>query len=218
MTKTEAIRRIDDALGFRTTGHSLTSTIVNRLVEAQNELEAGKTLPKFLLQEDQTLALASASHTVAIPTGFIRESDDTLIRYYASGSDKPVFLTRKSFIDAARAYLDSDTVASGPPKIYVIRKATIDFIYDADDDYTLYWDYYKKADSLASSENNAWLGDEVGCWWLIGEAGMKMAADIRDQNAAAIFSAMASKARSTLFSKIVDDELASGPLQMGANL
>jgi len=219
MLRDEAVRRIDDALGFRTTGHSLTAAIVSRLQEAQNELENGKTLPPFLLAENYTLALLVGARAVAKPPGFLRESDETLIRRYEAGSDFPLFLARKYFIDAYQAYSDGTTAGDpGPPLVYVMRKDTINFVTAADQEYSLYLDYYKAADPLTSNIENVWLADAVGKWWLIGEAGMKIAADLRDQNAATIFSAMASKARTSLFSKIVDDELAGGPLMMGANL
>ena len=46
MLGSDAVTRVNDALGWRPSGHSLESKIVLRFGEAQRELERGKTLPK----------------------------------------------------------------------------------------------------------------------------------------------------------------------------
>lgn len=218
MTRTEAVRRINDGLGFLPDGHSLESKIILRLQEAQRDLESGKTLPKFLLQEDQTLTLTVATHTTALPTGFIRENDDTRIRFLPVGSDLPDFLERKLYIDAVAANIrEEDEPVS--PSVYVIRKSVVDFITTADATYTLYWDYYKRADVLTSDIENAWLASlDGGAEWLIGKAGKKIAADSRDKDAIALFADMEREGRAACLGEIIASEEASGPYVMGANL
>jgi hypothetical protein len=224
MTRTEAVARILRDIGFRPAGSSLDDQIVSCLQEAQDDLERGKTLPPFLLVEDQTLALASGTHTVAIPTGFIRESDETRIRFFPPNSSVPVFLERKLYIDAVMANLhastDSDaTVEPVAPAVYVLRKSTIDFITTADQNYTLYWDYYKEADVLSSgSTENAWLADKSGRMWLVGEAGLRIASSLRDVNALAVFQKLRDAGRAATFGEQIAAETASGPFRMGANL
>ena len=50
MLRSVAIQRVSDGLGFRT---GLDQLIILQLQEAQRDLEKGKTLPLFLLQENQ---------------------------------------------------------------------------------------------------------------------------------------------------------------------
>lgn len=216
VTRTVAIQRINRGLGFRKDGNSLESKIVLTLQEAQRDLEKGKTLPRFLLQEDVSVALASGASTAALPTGFLRESDENTLHYFKSGSDKPHYLARRYLKDAREALLDSDDVAAGPPSVYVVRKSTFDFIITADTDYTLYLDYYKAADSLAADVENAWLANAPE--WLIGEAGLRIAKDLRDKSAVIIFSDMRTSGRAAAFGEDIAGELAAGPIEMGANL
>lgn len=219
MLGSAAVTRINDALGFRPPGHSLEGTILLRLQEAQDELEGGKTLPKFLLQEDQTITLAAGAHTAPLPVGFLRESDDARIRIYEAGvSAAPRFLSRKIFIDATKAQVDITPGETSSPQVYVVRKSTLDFIVPADRNYTLYWDYFKAAAVVTSDSENEWLASKWGRWWLIGEAGIRIASDLRDVNAAEIFNSMASKARASLFGETIAAEEASGPFMMGAQL
>lgn len=210
-----AVQRVNDGLMFRPDGHNLESKIVLRFAEAQRELEKGKTLPRFLLQEGQTLSLVAGTSTVALPTGFIRESDDSLIRYTPSGTDKPTFLERRYYRDAIIAQIkeENDPVA---PSIYVIRRSTIDFITTADTTYTLTWDYYKAADAFSTSAENAWLANAPE--WLIGECGVRIAADLRDADAVTLFMKMRDMARMSVLGEDFTAELASGPIVMGANL
>lgn len=213
MLRSVAVTRINAGLGFRS---GLDSTIILRLQEAQRELESGKTLPRFLLEEDVTLSLASGAHTVALPTGYIRFAENGL-RYYATGSEKPIFLVRKSYPDAVQAYIGEDNDPKGP-KVYAIRNGSIDFITTADQAYTIYADYYKRADVLTTDIENAWLADlSGGAEWLIGEAGMRMAADLRDKDAISIFNTMVSRAHAAFFGNELAEEEADGPFVMGSD-
>jgi len=213
-----AVQRVNAALGFRPDGHSLESQIALRFAEAQDDLEMGKTLPKFLLQEDQPLVLALGAHTVNIPTGFARADDERPISYVISGSNRPKFLQQKRiYKDALDAYASSDFNTTGF-KVYVIRNLVIDFIINAPSSTTFTWNYYKYADAFALGSENQWLAHKSAKWWLIGEAGAKIAADLRDVNAKAIFDEMRQKGRAATFGDILAREDESGPLVMGADL
>lgn len=213
MTRSDAIARIQRGLGFR---QGLTNAIISALQEAQRELEKGKTLPKFLLQEDQALTLISGTHTVAIPDGFIREYDDEPLRYLPLGSQEYTVLPRKIYSAALAANFESNETSG--PKIYVLRSTTIDFITTANQDYDLLWTYYARADVLDSDIENAWLADTHGPEWLIGEAGWRIASDLRDTTAASIFDNMRKTMRASVLGEIIDLELSGGPMFMGSNL
>jgi hypothetical protein len=214
VTRTEAVQRINDGLGFRPDGHSLEAKIILRLQEAQRDLESGKTLPRFLIREDQELLLAAGAHTAALPADFIREDDDNRLHFFTPTSDIARYLKPKRYSDAVVANLREQ----GPvgPSIYVIRATTVDFITTADTNYTLIWNYYKSGALLTSNIENEWLAGAPE--WLIGEAGIRIATDARDAEAVQLFSALATKGRAACFGDIIADEDAAGPYIMGANL
>jgi hypothetical protein len=230
MDRDTAVQRINQDLGFRQSGWAREQNIITMLQESQRNLEHGKTLPKFLLAQDATLALAAGSHTVAYPPGFLRLSDDTRLRYYgtaASVNQSPTFLTEKKYIDAVQAYgvtvpdmntTSIQTVPPGAPKIYVFRPNNIDFITIADIGYTIYLDYYKSGDLLNSNIENQWLKDPAGAEWLIGDAGFRIASSLRDKDGMAVFDAMRTSGRAACFGEILASEEQSGPYQMGRNL
>jgi hypothetical protein len=213
-----AVQRVNAALGFRPDGHSLEAQIALRFAEAQDDLEMGKTLPKFLLQEDATLNLTTGNHTVAIPTGFARADDERPISYVVTGTSFPKFLQQKRiYKDAIDAYSQSDFNTTGF-KVYVIRNSVIDFIVNAPSNTTFTWNYYKFADTFALGNENQWLAHKTAKWWLIGEAGYRIAYDLRDANAKALFDDMRQKGRAATFGDILAREDESGPLVMGADL
>jgi hypothetical protein len=205
-----AVTRIQDGLGFAT---RQSDKIILRLQEAQRELELGKTLPKFLLREDQTFTLLAGTHSVALPTEFARLDDDNPPYFTAVGATIPTFVTiKRSYKDAVEANA-SDTPAS--PKVAVIRYATMDFIVPADTDYGFTWNYYFHAGLLTSDVENRWL--QYAPEWLIGEAGYRMAFDARDKDAMANFDSMRKMGRAAVFGEIVVNEESSGPFIMGAS-
>jgi hypothetical protein len=214
VTRTEAVTRINDGLGFRPAGHSLEPKIILRLQEAQRDLESGKTLPRFLIQENQIVNLAAGEHTAPLPPGFLREVDDNRLHFTLAPSDIPFYLQPKRYNDASIANLRD----RGPvrPTIYVIRKSVVDFIAVANTAYVMYWDYYKAAQPLTTDIENEWLAEAPE--WLIGEAGYRMAKDMRDANGVQIFDGLRTQGRAACFGDIIADEDAGGPLIMGANL
>ncbi len=226
MDRTAAVARILREVGFRPAGTPLDDMIISCLQEAQRDLEKGKTLPRFLLVQDQTLTLAAGDSTVDLPDSFLRESDETRIRFFSDGSDVPIYLQRKYYIDASQANLhgSADAVTTNDPvapSVYVVRIGKtyrrLDFITTADVEYTLYWDYYEAATVLATDVENEWLADGAGAMWLIGEAGIRVASPLRDTNAVSVFTSLRDKGRAAVFGEDLVSETASGPLIMGAN-
>lgn len=204
-----AVLRIREGLGFRT---DRPVTIIRRLQEAQRDLERGKTLPKFLLREDQSLTLASGENAVALPSDFLRRSD-TLIRYTPIYSTYP---RRIPWKDYDTAYLAYQSYNPGGPQVVSLREDTLWFSPVADRAYTLTWSYYRKADVLETNVTNLWL--EHAPEWLIGEAGLRIARDTRNATAIQLFTDMRNAARGawlaeTALNEADDDQ----PLTMGAN-
>lgn len=222
MNRTAAVALINQGIGFRPVGHPLEGAIILKLQEAQRDLEKGKTLPKFLLQEDQPLVLTAGDHTSAKPTGFLREDDEVPLHFFPPNATRPTFLARRFYKDAVLANLHGSSASSAPdepvaPSVYVVRQTVIDFITTADITYNLVWNYYKAADLLTTDIENAWLANAPE--WLWGEAGYRIALDlVNAADMVAKFDAIRKMGRAAAFGEDLAAETASGPLQMGANL
>jgi hypothetical protein len=214
-----AVQRINDALGFRPVGHSLTDKIVLRLQEAQRDLEHGKTLPKFLLLEDQTLVLPAGEHQIVLPDRFLRIDDDNLPHYSPNDIEVrwPTYLRQMAYSDAVKWNgASSGTTNFDPslPGVFVLRSTTIDFIAIAPRDLTLLWSYYRSSMTLETNVTNHWL--TFAPEWLIGEAGYRIAFDTRDKDAMALFDDMRQRARSATFADTLLEEQSGGPFVIGA--
>jgi hypothetical protein len=215
---TAAVQRINDAIGFRPAGNPLEPAILRRLQEAQRDFEKGKTLPRFLLREDQTISLAQGAHVATLPADFLREDDENRLHYTPSDSNFALFLVPRRYSDAVRIMsnhvADTDPVRPVPPMLYSIRKSTIDFIVPADIAYTFTWNYYGAEPTLDAVSTNGWT--ENAFEWIVGEAGYRIAGDLRDGDAVQLFDKMRTMGRAAVFSDIIADEDAQGPYQMGA--
>lgn len=217
MLRDVAVARIQDGLGF---ANRQTDKIILRLQEAQRELEKGKTLPRFLLQESQVLVLNAGDYTVALPTGFLRMQDSAPLHFQVNSLATSSFLRvttdYKLALEASTATADEDANGPGRPSIALLRATTINFLVQADQEYRFIWDYYKAADILDSNIENAWLQNAPE--WLIGEAGWRMAMDVRDKDAVVVFDNLRKTGRAAIFGEIIAYEDSTGPLVMGANL
>lgn len=208
MLRSAAVSRIQQGLGFRT---DLETQIISALQEHQTFLEQGKTLPWFLLQEDQSLSITSGSQDVALPTDFLRVSEDTGI-YYTDSDNERVDLVNRPEKEARQYYEDYD---AGGPLAYVVRKDTIRVYPVPDDDYTLTWSYFKRADLLSTNIENAWLANAP--YLLIAGAGILLATDLRDSAAVQTFTAMYQTAQTNLNNEVAARELQDRPIALGRN-
>lgn len=208
MLRDDAVIRITDGLGFRS---NLTAKAILRLQEAQRDLEMGKTLPWFLQKVDQALTLSSGNPTVTIPTDFIRFVDDELIRYTPSGATKQFVIPRKRFDEAMFQYGSSAT-AAGAPQVFARRSLTFFFFPYPDTTYNLTWSYFAKAALLTTNVENLWL--QYAPEYIIGEAGLRLARDARDEKAIKIFSDMQAAGKVALFGEEIQVEQDGGPLGM----
>lgn len=219
MTRNTAVQRINDGLGFRAAGNSQEPKIIERLKEAQKDLEHGKTLPKCLLQEDAPLTLLAGTHSVALPAGFLRLDEDNMPYFYSPDSLRAVPLRKAVTYQQALVWVANYSLETkGAPRLFVLRNTVIDFITTADRQYNIVWNHYKAAAVLDSEITNAWLEDDSASMWLIGEAGYRMAMDARDAEAIGIFDKLRTAGRAACFGEILASEDSGGPLVMGANL
>lgn len=207
MDRDTAIQRIQRGLGFRT---DLSSEIALAMQEQQRLLELGKTLPWFLLQEDQILTLPVATRSVNLPTGFIRMEDEGF--FYTSTEDGEIEVIRRPYAEARDFYADRD---AGGPEAYSLRKTSFYFFPEPDTGYSLTYSYYKQADVLTTNVENAWLAyaPEV----LIGAAGVSIATDVRDATAVQTFTALYTVGMNALMAEIAAREENNMPRALGRN-
>jgi len=209
MFRSEAITIIKRGLGFRQTQDA---AIVAALKEAQRDLELGQTLPNWLLVFDEAVVTTVGVATVALPTGFLRFHEDYPL-YVIDDEGRRVSVPRKQQVEARDAY---GSVTDGATRVFVQdTKARLTLLPTPTTVYSLYVTYYKAAVVLDSEVENLWLKNAPN--YLVGMAGLKVAADLRDKAGVERFSKMAQIGNKGFLGDVVEDELAGRPLLMGRN-
>jgi hypothetical protein len=220
MLRSEAITIIKRGLGFRQTQDS---AIVAALKQVQRDLEAGKTLPNWMLVFDASIAVTAGTAVATLPAGFLRVHEDYPL-YWTNSENARVFIPRRNYTEAYQAFVasgsedDAATVMSSGsyPQVYVQRnKTTIEFIPTPTVTFTAFVTYYKAGTILDSDVENVWLANAAN--YIIGLAGMQVAGDLRDAGALQKFTTMAKMGSQSYLGDIVEDELAGRPLIMGRN-
>jgi hypothetical protein len=212
MTRDEAVAEVRKGLGFRPSETSLNDNIVAELKAAQRDLEQGKSLPWFLLQENVSVTLPAGNYTIPLPVGFIREEESQPLRYIEE-NDRQVRVVRRVLWDAISAYRHA---APGAPKVYVILNTTVYFLPPTDKNYNFFWSYYKTDTVLTTNITNQWLTFAPDL--MIGEAGRRIAMKLRDSEAIAVFDSMRKDARVALFAEQVVRDESGGPISLGSAL
>jgi hypothetical protein len=181
--------------------------------EEQRDLERGKTLPDFLLVENSPIALTAGVGLWPLPTNFLRRSNQ-LIRYYI-GPTGLVLGTTIPWREFDAAFDTFESADPAPPVVAVLQFANILFVPTPQEDTSLIWTYYRKADVLTADIENLWL--QYAPELIIGGAGLRIAKDKRDANAIALFGDMYKQARSTWFAETITQETEDGPMCLGSN-
>lgn len=216
MDRDTARARIQQGLGFRA---DMVDEIIAAMQEAQRLLETGRSLPSFLLQEEQTLAVTAGTANISLPTGFIREWQEQPLNFVdPNDADTIVFLEKLDF-QRGTARFPSTTDPSAP-QAYALLKNSIKFWPQRDIAYTLRWGYYKHSVSLATNvSNNEWLDETSGApEALIGRAGMIIAADLGDKESLQKFSSMYSTSWNGITTEDQLDDEENRPLAVGSRL
>lgn len=211
MLRSEAIGIIKRGLGFRQTQDA---AIIAALQATQRDLEAGKTLPNWLLAFDVEVPVTAGTAAIVMPTGFLRLHDDYDL-YYLTSENVPVSLPRKTPQEAQEAYPEATVVNSGGyPKVMVLQNQTrARLVPTPTVSFTAYLTYYKAADLLTTDIENAWLAKAPD--YMVGLAGMKVAGNVRDAGALQAFTSMAKLGGQGYMGEVIEQELAGRPLIMG---
>lgn len=213
MTRDEAVARIQQGCGWRS---DVVDQIAYALREAQRLIEIGRSLPYFLVEEDEDLSAPTGSAAIALPDRFIREYDEndrSTLRYYDSTAQTWVFLEKMDHDDALVEFASMD---AGTPQAYVLRKDTIEIFPERDQDYTLVWSYYKGGEVLSSNIENSWLANAPDV--LIGKAGASIATDLENDKAVGIFNALYKEAWAGAFAADILRQEANRDRAVGGRL
>ena len=223
MLRDDAVSLIQEYLGFRTDQQT---TIITRLQQAQRLLETGRSLPYFLIQEDQPLSILATVQTVALPVGFIREADEQGPHYIGVPFDEfdfeedlpgppteMIFIEKLTYENAITRFTGVDP---GEPEAYVLRASTLQIWPVPDINYTLTWSYYAHDAILASNITNQWLTLMPDA--LIGRAGMLAAQALRNKDAMALFQDMYQQGWASMLGDTIMREEAGNPIIMGSRL
>lgn len=221
MLRSLAIADIKRGLGYRQTQDS---TIIAKLQEAQRQLELGRTLPNFLISYDEEITVTASTAEVALPARFIRLVDEYDM-YYTNTYGNRVFIPRRNYTEAYQAYVASgeadasdvtEDTSEGYPQVFVLKnKTTAILVPTPTVSFTMYLTCYVGAEILDSEIENSWLLNAPDV--LIGLAGMKVAATLRDKGAIELFSGQYKLGLGGLLGDIIEDELAGRGLVMGRN-
>lgn len=218
MNRAEAIKIIKRGLGFRQTQDE---AIIAALQSAQRTLEKGKTLPDWLITYNAAIVVP-AGDLAFFPSDFLRMTDEYEL-YYINNDAAQVFLPRKNYTEAYTAFVangdaDDSVVISAPntyPQVVVVRGNTGLLLPTPTVDLTVYLTYYAKAEVLSSDLENAWLLNAPD--YLIGEAGIMVAGNLRDKDALTAFTTMRNRGAQSYLGEIIETELAGRPMVMGRN-
>lgn len=208
MDRNTAIARIQRGLGFRT---DLVEEIASAMQEQQRLLEMGKTFPKFLLQEDQTLNLLTGDPSIAFPERFLQVSEEDGLSYF-DADGRRISIPRRPFAEAQATY---ETYEPQGPLAYSLRANSFYFWPVPDQDYTISLSFYQGAELLTTNIENAWLLHNPDV--LIAAAGISIATDLRDASAVQLFTALYNAAMLNQVSKIAQDEVSDMPIALGRN-
>lgn len=212
MDRAAAVTRIQRILGMRS---DLETEIIDALKDAQVELEQLPELPWFLITEVSSIATVSGESRVPIPADFIREvprdEDGGLFWFDSTAAvDEQWIELEKIGLNTLRNAYQSK---SGPPEAYALDALYYRIGPTPDDAYTLKQVYYAKDDVLSTNIENKWLLHAAQL--MIGRAGQKVAAPVRDPAAQAEFQRLEAQGMDLLLRENVARQEEGRTRQMG---
>ena len=209
MLRSEAITIIKRGLGFRQTQDA---AIVAALKQVQRDFETGATLPEWMVVYAEPQVVSALTGTAPLPAGFLRLHEE-YPAYFLNTSGGKVYTPRKNATEAKEAYPAPAT--DGYPRVMVVQGSALAFVPPPTVDTTIYLTYYRAEPTLDSDIENGWLKNAAN--YLVGVAGVMVAADLRDKGAMDKFNLMAKSGYKSYIGGVVDDELMGRPLIMGRN-
>lgn len=208
MVRSEAIAIIKRGLGFRQTQDE---SIIAALQSAQRTLEKGKTLPLWLLG-GAIVPVTPGVESIVLPLRFLRLSRNHAV-YYRDSSGARVLLAVKNYNEAYDAYGGGQNTSGYPKVIVILTKVLASLLPVPQYQIDIVFNYYLGAEILDAEKSNRWLENAPD--YIIGEAGMQVAMQLRDKDALSGFTAMRDRGRAAQLGDIIEDELTERGLVMG---
>lgn len=190
MNRSAAVTRIQRIFGGKTT-HS--TEIIDALQDVQVELEEGDFLPWFLKTDAETTAVTVAdTRTVALPTNWLRMSEDDAL-YYKNDDSEYIPLEKHEL-----SFLHNEYKAEeGAPEAFHTGLTKWHIFPMADAVYNLsVWEYYAKDTTLGTDVENQWL--KYSAELMIGMAGVRVEPIFRDPEAVKRLEKMIVRGRSSM--------------------
>ena len=145
----------------------------------------------------------------------MRHAEDRYV-YFINDENEKVILRKRPFKSAFDAYRFE---APGAPEVYALLSTQLYFLpgVGTGDTYTITLPYYKAGVELdEGTDTNVWLENIPEL--LIGEAGYRLAYDLRDQGAKELFDSMRKEAWDAVFRETIAREEAARDLSVGSDL
>lgn len=208
LTKAQMRTRLHRKLGNRS---DLATNIDDALGDAQDQLEADPHLMPWWMEKDTEVLAANIStvantKTVAVPTGFLMETEDGgFFREDSSADSGYVKLVKDDF----DALLASGTYSgTGKPKRYALKDDTLYLFPTPDAVYTLRGVFFKADDVLSGdSDTNGW--STHASRLLMSLAGLEVAEELGYSRHKEEFTNRYNKSYSDLKKQIVQRRLAA---------
>lgn len=182
MLRDTAVARVKQMLGFK---QNLDSEIVQAMIESQEDLERSSELPFFLRKNYSGLVTVALDNQVAVPTDFIRESDDDQMAITDSeGGEHNVVKDLRGYLRIRYPGTEDPSI----PQRYARMYRTFFFYPTPDAIYTLNGTYYGKDQTLSTNIENLWLKELP--FILVARAGLLLGAGLRDKEGLAAFGYM----------------------------
>ena len=209
-TYAELETRVKRRLGRR--GMTITTEFLDEMKAAQELLEKGGALPKWLRKttSNETTTNGNTILTNLPPTDFIRVYDDQALVYDDDdGKEKHArrLDTRNQLISKKNEGI------SGEIYWFLLSQTQIEIAPALTRDTVFRLTYYAKDTVLTGGNENNWVANEPDL--ISGMAGYNLACWLRDDRAKQYFSGVASSARRLMVNQIEADEYGDIDLVMG---
>lgn len=209
-TYDELEARCKRRLGRR--GMTITTEFLDEMKAAQEELEKGPALPKWL--KETTGDLVTTAGDVILngipPADFIRVYDDQALAYDADdGKEKRAIRldTRNQLVSKRNAGVSGDIYW------YLVSNTEVEIVPAQTVDRTFRMTYYAVDTVLTGSNTNGWCTSEANL--ILGMTGIELANWLRDDRALKYYTGLATRARAQMIRQIEADEWGDVDLVMG---
>lgn len=206
MDRDTIVARVHKRLGNRT---GLDTDIQNEIKLTQETLERGLELPWFLKTNDATLVTVADTATVALPSDYLRDTDENPLWIEDSNGDWNIVLKERFDVLKATNYENNPAL----PKNYALIRDDIHLFPTPDAVYSLDLYYFGADTTVTSNIENQWL--KYAPALIINSVGLEIAEYSRDSGAIAYFTPKVVNAMDMLMRENISRDEAGAKPTMG---